>query len=64
MNTDIKNKVLATMAALLDQHRAEVLNANTIDCQSASQDDPTILDRLLIDNKKIGLVPMYVHSFY
>jgi glutamate-5-semialdehyde dehydrogenase len=53
MTTEIKNSVLARMASLLTAHKAELMAANEADLSSAPKDDPTIIDRLKIDDKKI-----------
>lgn len=41
------------MSSILDSHRAQILDANHKDIEGATQEDPTILDRLYIDDKKI-----------
>ncbi|MEP7322203.1 MAG: glutamate-5-semialdehyde dehydrogenase [Saprospiraceae bacterium] len=53
MTTETKNNILAYMATLLDQHRPELIRANHADMLTAPKDDSTIVERLVIDDKKI-----------
>jgi glutamate-5-semialdehyde dehydrogenase len=53
MTTETKNNVLAHMAVLLNQHRPELIRANHSDMLDAPKDDNTIIERLIIDDKKI-----------
>lgn len=42
------------MCRLVEQNRSGLLEANQLDLESGNQDDPTLYDRLKIDDNKIG----------
>lgn len=51
--TPLKNKVLRDLAVLIQQHSAELIQQNKLDLQQASSLDPTLIDRLKVDDKKV-----------
>jgi len=53
MNTTQKNKVLTSLARLLEEHTADILDANATDLANAHNLDATLLERLQLDTKKI-----------
>ena len=53
LDTDIKNKVLDTVIELLDRHRAEIIQANSLDLKAFNKDDRAMYDRLVVDNNKV-----------
>jgi glutamate-5-semialdehyde dehydrogenase len=53
MTTETKNTVLGYMAKLLEHHRSDLKRANQTDVLAAPKDDPTILDRLGMNDKMI-----------
>lgn len=57
MNTllpiETRNNVLLTMAALLEQNRAEIININKKDLDVYKGDDISMYDRLKVDDSKI-----------
>jgi glutamate-5-semialdehyde dehydrogenase len=53
INTDIKNKVLATMMHLLDRKRVKIITENKKDLAAFTQEDKALYDRLVVDSKKV-----------
>ncbi|WP_286744989.1 glutamate-5-semialdehyde dehydrogenase [Roseivirga sp. UBA1976] len=53
LDTDIKNKVLDTVIELLDRHRAEIIQANSLDLKAFNKGDRAMYDRLVVDNNKV-----------
>ena len=53
MNTQIKNKVLDSLARLLAERKDEIIAANRLDTAACPKDDPVIFDRLKVDRLKI-----------
>ena len=53
ITTDIKNKVLESMARILDDNRTELLKANKKDLDLFNKDDHALYERLIVDDKKI-----------
>ncbi|MBQ4820998.1 glutamate-5-semialdehyde dehydrogenase [Aquimarina sp. MMG016] len=53
LNISQRNSVLEKMAALVDQHRDALINANKIDVEKYSGDDKAMYDRLKVDQSKI-----------
>ncbi len=56
-STDTKNKALKDLALLITENKAEIIAQNKIDLNSAGNIDPTLIDRLKVDGKKVdGMV--------
>lgn len=56
-STDTKNKALKDLALLIAENKAEIIAQNKIDLNSAGNIDPTLIDRLKVDGKKVdGMV--------
>ena len=56
-STDTKNKALKDLALLITENKAEIIAQNKIDLNSAGNIDPTLIDRLKVDEKKVdGMV--------
>ncbi|WP_276168003.1 glutamate-5-semialdehyde dehydrogenase [Zobellia alginiliquefaciens] len=53
IRTEIKNNVLDTMVRILDENRAELLEANKKDLDLFNKDDQALYERLIVDDKKI-----------
>lgn len=53
LNTEIKNKVLATMERLLDEKRNLLLEANAKDLEAFNRNDQALYDRLVVNSKKV-----------
>ena len=53
MQTTIKNKTLSDLAALICDHKTEIIQQNKIDLASSNELDPTLTDRLKVDEKKV-----------
>ena len=53
LGTDIKDAVLRELAELIDTHRSKIISANQQDLAAARDLDPTLIDRLLVDDKKV-----------
>ena len=53
LGTDIKDAVLQELAGLINTHRSEIISANQRDLTTAKDLDPTLKDRLLVDDKKV-----------
>jgi len=57
MNTQLsietRNSVLLTMATLLEEHRAEIININKKDCEAYKGDDISMFDRLKVNDIKV-----------
>ncbi len=57
LSTEQKNQVLQDLASLIDEHRADIIAANQQDLAKAGDLDPTLVDRLKVDDKKVdGMV--------
>lgn len=48
-----KNKVLQSMAIILDEHREAILTANKKDLDAFQKEDQAMYDRLIVNNQKI-----------
>lgn len=48
-----KNKILKDLASLILDRKAEIINANQKDLANADGLDPTLVDRLKVDDKKV-----------
>ena len=53
LGSEKKEAVLQELARLIDAHRAEIIAANKKDMDEAKDLDPTLIDRLLVDDKKV-----------
>lgn len=53
ISTKKKDKVLKSMAKLLDKNREEIINANQLDLELFTLEDRAMYDRLIVDNKKV-----------
>jgi glutamate-5-semialdehyde dehydrogenase len=53
MQTHIKNKTLSDLAELISTHKSEIIHQNKIDLASSIELDPTQVDRLKVDEKKV-----------
>jgi len=53
LSIETRNNVLLTMAALLEQHRAAIININTKDCDAYKGDDISMFDRLKVNDTKV-----------
>jgi glutamate-5-semialdehyde dehydrogenase len=53
VSTSLKNKTLHDLATLIDQHKATLITHNKRDLEQAANLDPTLIDRLKVDEKKI-----------
>lgn len=53
LTTEKKNQVLATLADLLSTHSEEIIARNQADLELTSELDPTLVDRLKVDAKKV-----------
>jgi len=54
LTTEKKNRVLTDLAGLLQSHSEEIIAQNKADLESAADLDPTLLDRLKVDAKKVA----------
>ncbi len=56
-STETKNKALKDLALLIAENKSEIIAQNKIDLESAGSIDPTLIDRLKVDSKKVdGMV--------
>ena len=53
MQTAIKNKTLSDLAELISDHKSEIIKQNKIDLSGSDNLDPTLTDRLKVDEKKV-----------
>jgi glutamate-5-semialdehyde dehydrogenase len=53
MQTDIKNKTLSDLAELISKYKSEIIHQNKIDLAGSDKLDPTLVDRLKADEKKV-----------
>jgi glutamate-5-semialdehyde dehydrogenase len=53
MQSDLKNKTLSDLAKLISQHKSEIIDQNKIDLAGSDELDPTLTDRLKVDEKKV-----------
>jgi glutamate-5-semialdehyde dehydrogenase len=53
MKNTIKNKTLEDLAELILKNKSEIIQQNKIDLDNANELDPTVIDRLKVDEKKI-----------
>ena len=57
-----KNKVLSDLAALIDLHRVDIIAENAKDLSLAKGIDPTLIDRLKVDQKKVDIMISSIHD--
>jgi len=62
LNTDIKNKVLKSMAEILDRKRAAIIEANKKDLEAFQKEDQALFDRLIVNDKKVDEMIEAVNS--
>ena len=56
-STETKNRALKDLAKLIDENKSEIIAQNKIDLDNAQNIDPTLIDRLKVDEKKVdGMV--------
>jgi|TARA_B100000795_G_C22800745_1_gene441782 glutamate-5-semialdehyde dehydrogenase len=56
-STETKNKTLQDLADLIAENKEVIIEANKIDLELAGDIDPTLIDRLKVDSKKVdGMV--------
>jgi glutamate-5-semialdehyde dehydrogenase len=53
LDSNTKNKTLRDLATLISQHKAEIIRQNKIDLDNAVNLDPTLADRLKVNEKKV-----------
>jgi glutamate-5-semialdehyde dehydrogenase len=53
LSIEKRNNVLLTMAELLDQYRAEIIDINKKDCEAYKGDDISMFDRLKVNDSKV-----------
>lgn len=57
LDSNIKNRTLGDLAALISKHKFEIIQQNKLDLGSAGNLDPTLIDRLKVNEKKVdGMV--------
>ncbi|NLR94018.1 glutamate-5-semialdehyde dehydrogenase [Flammeovirga agarivorans] len=57
LSTEKKNNVLKDLASLIQDYSADIISANKKDLELANDLDPTLVDRLKVDEKKVkGMV--------
>jgi len=53
MKSNIKNKTLTDLAELIAKHKSEIIQHNKTDLSNSIELDPTLIDRLKVDEKKV-----------
>ncbi|WP_397446782.1 glutamate-5-semialdehyde dehydrogenase [Polaribacter sp. R77954] len=53
LSIETRNNVLLTMAKLLDEYRADIININKNDCDAYKGDDISMFDRLKVNDAKV-----------
>lgn len=53
MKIAVKNKTLTDLAELISKYKSEIMQQNKIDLGNANELDPTLIDRLKVDGKKV-----------
>ena len=56
MNSIIKNKTLSDLAELISTHKSEIIQQNKLDLAASGKLDPTLTDRLKVDEKKVDVM--------
>ncbi|WP_044205857.1 glutamate-5-semialdehyde dehydrogenase [Flammeovirga sp. OC4] len=62
LSTQTKNAVLNDLATLIADHSSEIIKANKSDLEKAGDLDPTLVDRLKVDEKKVQGMVASVHE--
>jgi glutamate-5-semialdehyde dehydrogenase len=62
MQTDIKNKTLSNLAMLISEHKSEIIQQNKIDLEGSDNLDPTLNDRLKVDEKKVDAMVASIYE--
>ncbi|WP_138433354.1 glutamate-5-semialdehyde dehydrogenase [Winogradskyella algicola] len=62
LNTEIKNKVLTSMADILDRKRDAIIEANKKDLEAFQKEDQALFDRLIVNDKKVNEMIEAVNS--
>ncbi|APY07923.1 glutamate-5-semialdehyde dehydrogenase [Winogradskyella sp. J14-2] len=62
LNTEIKNKVLTSMADILDRKRDAIIEANKKDLEAFKKEDQALFDRLIVNSKKVDEMIEAVNS--
>ncbi len=62
LNTELKNKVLKSMIAILDEKREAIIKANRKDLDAFQREDQALYDRLVVNDKKVDEMIEAVHS--
>ena len=53
-----RSEVLRYLADLLEQHRTNIIDANQSDISTVKEEDPALIDRLKVDDKKVDEMKM------
>jgi glutamate-5-semialdehyde dehydrogenase len=53
VNTSLKNKTLSDLASLISKNKDTLIQQNHCDLEQAANLDPTLIDRLKVDEKKV-----------
>lgn len=53
LDSNTKNKTLRDLALLISEHKAEIIRQNQVDLDHAANLDPTLVDRLKVNEKKV-----------
>ncbi len=62
MQTDIKNKTLSDLAELISKYKSEIIRQNKIDLSGSNELNPTLDDRLKVDEKKVDGMVASIHE--
>lgn len=62
MNTELKHKILESLARLLGENKTAIIEANKLDIKTCPKDDLVIFDRLKVDEIKVEKMIASVES--
>lgn len=62
LSTDTKNRVLASMARILRENKAQLIIENKKDLDAFDKDDQALYDRLVVDDKKVDSMIISVNQ--
>ncbi len=62
MNTELKHKILESLARLLGENKQNIIEANKLDLETCPKDDAVIYDRLKVDESKVEKMIASVQS--
>ncbi len=62
MNTELKHKILESLAHLLGENKQNIIEANKLDLETCPKDDLVIFDRLKVDVEKVEKMIASVES--